>query len=217
MASWLPGSQLPARPPCSTQCRDAVEEHVAVDAAHVRARSGSVASSAGRPRLADDRRAPARRCRRARPARAARGTPRSWSAARLRRVRSAGRRTPARLSRPVTASSAPSVQPCRGPPHQLGRAENRRRRRESAYGLDDASLRRAPDAAAVEERRLREEEAPVLLAPLRPKLANTFAPSMKNGRRSSKKVSNCVRLTTAGSTSTWPKSGLIVASAPGCS
>ena len=35
---------------------------------------------------------------------------------------------------------------------------------------------------------------------------------MKNGRFSSKNVSNTVRLTTAGSTSTWPKSGFTVAS-----
>ena len=35
---------------------------------------------------------------------------------------------------------------------------------------------------------------------------------MKNGRRSSKRVSNAVRFTTAGSTSTCPKSGFTVAS-----
>src|SRR5687767_14395640 len=35
-------------------------------------------------------------------------------------------------------------------------------------------------------------------------------PSTKNGRRSAKNVSNAPRLTTAGSASTWPKSGLIV-------
>ncbi len=35
---------------------------------------------------------------------------------------------------------------------------------------------------------------------------------MKNGRRSGSRTSNAVRLTTAGSASTWPKSGLIVAS-----
>ncbi len=44
-----------------------------------------------------------------------------------------------------------------------------------------------------------------------PKLVKMLAPSVKNGRRSSKNVSNCVRFTTAGSTSTWPKSGLIAA------
>jgi hypothetical protein len=38
------------------------------------------------------------------------------------------------------------------------------------------------------------------------------APSRKKGRRSSKKLSNAVRLSCAGSASTWPKSGLIVAS-----
>src|SRR5256885_1743178 len=38
------------------------------------------------------------------------------------------------------------------------------------------------------------------------------APSTKKGRRSWRKVSNAERFTTAGSTSTWPKSGLIVAS-----
>ena len=37
-------------------------------------------------------------------------------------------------------------------------------------------------------------------------------PSTKKGRRSSKRVSKAVRLITAGSTSTWPKSGLTVAS-----
>ena len=37
------------------------------------------------------------------------------------------------------------------------------------------------------------------------------APSTKNGRRSEKNVSNADRLTTAGSASTWPKSGLTVA------
>src|SRR5207249_10297034 len=36
-------------------------------------------------------------------------------------------------------------------------------------------------------------------------------PSTKNGRRSLKKVSRSLRFTTAGSTSTWPKSGLTVA------
>ena len=36
-------------------------------------------------------------------------------------------------------------------------------------------------------------------------------PSTKNGRRSLKNVSNAERLTTAGSASTWPKSGLTVA------
>src|SRR6185436_5795980 len=36
-------------------------------------------------------------------------------------------------------------------------------------------------------------------------------PSTKNGRRSEKNVSNASRLTTAGSASTWPKSGFIVA------
>ena len=35
-------------------------------------------------------------------------------------------------------------------------------------------------------------------------------PSTKNGRRSAKNVSNADRLTTAGSASTWPKSGLTV-------
>src|SRR5207249_11710195 len=38
------------------------------------------------------------------------------------------------------------------------------------------------------------------------------APWTKNGRRSWKNDSNAVRLRTAGSASTWPKSGLIVAS-----
>src|SRR6478672_3607847 len=42
--------------------------------------------------------------------------------------------------------------------------------------------------------------------------ANTWAPSTKNGRFSGKKVSNAERLSTAGSTSTCPKSGLNVAS-----
>src|SRR6187551_2838028 len=36
-------------------------------------------------------------------------------------------------------------------------------------------------------------------------------PSTKNGRRSGKNVSNASRLTTAGSASTWPKSGFAVA------
>src|SRR6478672_6314189 len=42
--------------------------------------------------------------------------------------------------------------------------------------------------------------------------ANTCAPSTKNGRFSGKKVSNADRLSTAGSTSTCPKSGFNVAS-----
>src|ERR1041384_7387477 len=46
------------------------------------------------------------------------------------------------------------------------------------------------------------------LNPPRPKYP---APSTKNGRFSSKNVSKAERLTTAGSTSTCPKSGLIVA------
>src|SRR5689334_169156 len=40
---------------------------------------------------------------------------------------------------------------------------------------------------------------------------NVPEPSTKNGRRSGKNVSNASRLTTAGSASTWPKSGLTVA------
>jgi hypothetical protein len=39
---------------------------------------------------------------------------------------------------------------------------------------------------------------------------NMPEPSTKNGRRSVKNVSNALRFTTAGSASTWPKSGLIV-------
>ena len=50
------------------------------------------------------------------------------------------------------------------------------------------------------------------MAPFRPKLSKICAPSTKNGRFSGKKVSKSVRFTTAGSTSTWPKSGLTVAS-----
>ena len=46
------------------------------------------------------------------------------------------------------------------------------------------------------------------LSPPNPKYP---APSTKNGRRSSRNVSNAERFTTAGSTSTWPKSGLTVA------
>jgi hypothetical protein len=42
--------------------------------------------------------------------------------------------------------------------------------------------------------------------------ANVPAPSRKNGRRSSKNCSKALRLSTAGSASTWPKSGLTVAS-----
>src|SRR5688572_16474441 len=40
---------------------------------------------------------------------------------------------------------------------------------------------------------------------------NVPDPSTKNGRRSGKNVSNASRLTTAGSASTWPKSGFAVA------
>ena len=40
---------------------------------------------------------------------------------------------------------------------------------------------------------------------------NVPEPSTKNGRRSGKNVSNASRLTTAGSASTWPKSGFAVA------
>src|ERR1044071_1775735 len=46
---------------------------------------------------------------------------------------------------------------------------------------------------------------------LNPPKLNTCEFSTKNGRFSGKKVSNAERLSTAGSTSTWPKSGLIVA------
>src|SRR5919197_6652807 len=44
-------------------------------------------------------------------------------------------------------------------------------------------------------------------------------PSTKNGRRSVKNVSKAVRLTTAGSASTWPKSGftVVVSVSPGVS
>src|SRR6478609_6165625 len=47
---------------------------------------------------------------------------------------------------------------------------------------------------------------------LKPPKLKTCAPSTKNGRFSGKNVSNADRLSTAGSTSTCPKSGLIVAS-----
>jgi hypothetical protein len=40
---------------------------------------------------------------------------------------------------------------------------------------------------------------------------NTLTPSVKNGRFSWKKLSTSERLTTAGSISTWPKSGFTVA------
>src|SRR5947199_2524127 len=49
-----------------------------------------------------------------------------------------------------------------------------------------------------------------LRGPPRPKL-KIDAPSMKNGRFSWKNVSASLRFTTAGSTSTWPKSGFTVA------
>ena len=39
---------------------------------------------------------------------------------------------------------------------------------------------------------------------------NVPEPSTKKGRRSGKNVSNASRFTTAGSASTWPKSGLTV-------
>jgi hypothetical protein len=45
-----------------------------------------------------------------------------------------------------------------------------------------------------------------------PKLSKICAPSVKKGRFSEKKVSKAVRLITAGSSSTWPKSGFTVAS-----
>src|SRR5438876_4085548 len=44
-----------------------------------------------------------------------------------------------------------------------------------------------------------------------PPKSNTCSPSTKNGRFSGKNVSNAERFSTAGSTSTCPKSGLIVA------
>ena len=43
-------------------------------------------------------------------------------------------------------------------------------------------------------------------------MLNSCAPSRKNGRFSGKRVSNAVRFTSAGSASTWPKSGLIAVS-----
>src|SRR6266852_5831558 len=46
---------------------------------------------------------------------------------------------------------------------------------------------------------------------LKPPSPKYPAPSTKKGRFSSKNVSNADRFTTAGSTSTWPKSGLTVA------
>lgn len=51
----------------------------------------------------------------------------------------------------------------------------------------------------------------LLFAPPTPKL-KIFAPSIKNGLFSTKKVSKSDRLTTAGSTSTCPKSGFTVPS-----
>ncbi len=52
---------------------------------------------------------------------------------------------------------------------------------------------------------------PKLFEARMPPKRNTSAPSTKKGRFSGKKVSNTLRLTTAGSTSTWPKSGFTVA------
>src|SRR3954465_11324672 len=49
------------------------------------------------------------------------------------------------------------------------------------------------------------------VAPFLPKLSKICAPSRKNGRFSGKKVSNALRLMTAGSTSPCPKSGWAVA------
>ena len=65
------------------------------------------------------------------------------------------------------------------------------------------ALRRAADPPRVEQ----SVQAPSSQS--RPKL-NVPDPSTKNGRRSVKNVSNADRLTTAGSASTWPKSGLTV-------
>src|SRR6478735_822012 len=50
-------------------------------------------------------------------------------------------------------------------------------------------------------------QAPSLQSMLKRKVPD---PSTKNGRRSGKNVSKASRLTTAGSASTWPKSGFTV-------
>jgi hypothetical protein len=70
------------------------------------------------------------------------------------------------------------------------------------------ALRRAADAPRVEERgaltllQVKQLKEPKPKSPL---------PSTKKGRFSAKKVSKAERFTTAGSTSTCPKSGLMVA------
>ena len=85
----------------------------------------------------------------------------------------------------------------------------------SAYCTDGASPARngetcggRPIRRVASIERLDTLEQKKQLKPPRPKYP---APSTKNGRFSSKNVSNADRLTTAGSTSTWPKSGFTVA------
>src|SRR3954470_19507776 len=57
----------------------------------------------------------------------------------------------------------------------------------------------------------REQNSPLQLPSLQAtSKLETPAPRPKNGRRSEKNVSKAERLTTAGSASTWPKSGLTV-------
>ena len=96
----------------------------------------------------------------------------------------------------------------------LSRAEDGRRVRNVSLGEIVGGEVRRPSARA---RRVASRSrciASTLLQKLQLKLpkSNTCAPSTKNGRFSGKNVSNAERLSTAGSTSTCPKSGLNVAS-----
>jgi hypothetical protein len=88
------------------------------------------------------------------------------------------------------------------PPDQLARAEDRRRLQRHGVAVGAGERRRAADAPAVER------FSPLQFTALQLTLnRNSPLSATKKGRRSSKNDSYAVRLSTAGSASTWPKSG----------
>ena len=117
------------------------------------------------------------------------------------------------MARPVTAFNSPKSDTVLRAPGYLGRAKNRR-----CIGHLGASVmvqrqrcarRRPADASRIKRIHVLRVVAEVACVI---RESNTCAPSMKKGRFSGKNVSKAERLSTAGSTSTCPKSGFNVAS-----
>ena len=93
------------------------------------------------------------------------------------------------------------------PARQLRRAEDRRlRRRRRVAAVRDL----APRRAAIARSGVSRTDRCSCRRCSRGRSGTSPEPSTKNGRRSEKNVSNADRFTSAGSASTWPKSGLTV-------